>query len=795
MADEQQIQNIFERLRSGADLTAEQLKVLGVDALTTGDKIKNAGVKTAVALDKAGVSLSRGIAGFASGVAKGETSFKALNPVIDGVVGALGEMAKIVPFAGNAVAGALKLAAEGSKFLLDQLETATKSFQEMSRVGALTASGLTGLRQQFLRSGQTLQGFQKTISANADTLARFRGTVGQGAEDFSKIVGGLVDSNFGDQLRNLGFTADDIGESTAGFIQQQTRLGLAQTKSQAQLIQGSKQYAEELDVLAKLTGQSRAELQKQQDAALSESRFRAATDKLVAEGNEKGAKALLNFQSRFAKIAPGISQGIRDSLTNVSSEAARQLFQSTGGASQEIIERLKTGAIDQDQATRELQAAIQGTLPTMREYSAQVGEGTKKFIAYNEASDVSTATLEGQVLVAKKTQEAQKKGDDKLTAAAVDSQKQLEQMNRNINALAFEFLPAASTAVQTFTETLNTGIQEIAKVLKIDLPTLGNQKTAAAAGGGKGQYGSGRGTAAGRIGGAVAAAGAGALIGSAFGPVGTVIGGVVGGIGGALGYDVPGAIQELRQPKPEEVVEFSGRSGSRENFDKLDPSVKTAFVSMAQEYNKATGKKLKINSAFRTREDQERLKKAEKPGIPVAAPGTSLHERGLAVDLDRAMIAELQKGGYLSRFGFQHNPRDPVHIFKGSGGVAEGDQGFRRGGIASGPESGYRALLHGMEAIVPLADNRSIPVSFRDAKVPDIGSAVMGQELPKMNEAMNRQSEILQKQLEKSEAMIQALNRFASGEQLQMMISKLDTLGDKMSTSNDINSRILQVQM
>ena len=98
MADEQQIQNIFEQLRSGADLTAEQLKVLGVDALTTGDKIKNAGVKTAVALDKAGVSLSRGIAGFASGVAKGETSFKALNPVIDGVAGALGEMAKVLSF-------------------------------------------------------------------------------------------------------------------------------------------------------------------------------------------------------------------------------------------------------------------------------------------------------------------------------------------------------------------------------------------------------------------------------------------------------------------------------------------------------------------------------------------------------------------------------------------------------------------------------------------------------------------------------------------------------------------------
>jgi hypothetical protein len=474
MADEQQIQNIFERLRSGADLTAEQLKVLGVDALTTGDKIKNAGVKTAVALDKAGVSLSRGMAGFASGVAKGETSFKALNPVIDGVSGALGEMAKIIPVAGTAIAAALKLAAEGSKFLLDQLESATKSFQEMSRVGALTASGMTGLRQQFLRSGQTLQGFQKTVSANADTLARFRGTVGQGAEDFSKIVGGLVDSNFGDQLRNLGFTADDIGESTAGFIQQQTRLGLAQTKSQAQLIQGSKQYAEELDVLAKLTGQSRAELQKQQDAALSESRFRAATELLVAEGNEKGAKALLNFQSRFAKIAPGISQGIRDSLTNANTEAAKQLFQSTGGASREIIERLKAGIITEDQATSELQDALKATSKQALVYASNVGEGAKQFVNTSEQMDVINARLKDGELIAKETQESQKKGADKTTAAAVDAQKQLEQMNRGIAELATDLLPAAATAVQTFTSTLNQGLKEIADVLTHVRSSWGN---------------------------------------------------------------------------------------------------------------------------------------------------------------------------------------------------------------------------------------------------------------------------------------------------------------------------------
>lgn len=38
--------------------------------------------------------------------------------------------------------------------------------------------------------------------------------------------------------------------------------------------------------------------------------------------------------------------------------------------------------------------------------------------------------------------------------------------------------------------------------------------------------------------------------------------------------------------------------------------------------------------------------------------------------------------------------------------------GFNTGGIASGPNSGYAALLHGTEAVVPLPDGRSIPVDM-----------------------------------------------------------------------------------
>tara|TARA_R100001440_G_scaffold35191_1_gene54176 strand:- start:44202 stop:45626 length:1425 start_codon:yes stop_codon:yes gene_type:complete len=44
--------------------------------------------------------------------------------------------------------------------------------------------------------------------------------------------------------------------------------------------------------------------------------------------------------------------------------------------------------------------------------------------------------------------------------------------------------------------------------------------------------------------------------------------------------------------------------------------------------------------------------------------------------------------------------------------------GFNQGGIASGPKSGYPVTLHGTEAVVPLPDGRTIPVSIKG----DIGS-------------------------------------------------------------------------
>ena len=145
------------------------------------------------------------------------------------------------------------------------------------------------------------------------------------------------------------------------------------------------------------------------------------------------------------------------------------------------------------------------------------------------------------------------------------------------------------------------------------------------------------------------------------------------------------------------VLKFTSQTGSKGNFDALNAGLKTRVIAAAQEFNSMTGGKIVINSAKRDPEDQQRLwdetVKAGRPGIgptgkTVGKPGTSKHERGLAVDIqnyeDPVAVAAMNKQGLFQTV----MPRDPVHF-----------TAAKTGGMFSGPTEGYFVQLHGKEFV------------------------------------------------------------------------------------------------
>ena len=418
-------------------------------------------------------TLGKSFGKFAGELANGNTKFTTLNPLIDSVAGALGDMAKAIPFAGSAIAGGIKIVAEGSKFVIEQLQKTTETFKELGEVGALTATGMSGIQRGFLESGMSMEGYKKVIVSNSEALAKFGGTVGEGRDTLTRLTGSIVDSKAGDELRRIGYSADQIGETAAAFITQQTRLGLARNKTEAQLKAGTTSYAKELDLLSKVTGMSRTAIQKQQDAALSEGRFRAQTDEMIASGNVDGAKAIRNFQTVVSNVTPELGAAIRDTTTGfTNSDAAIKGFNATGGQLGGIIDDLKNNVISEGEALARLQQATRDNEETQRNFAKAAGDTGDVFVKYAELSDFNRAVIEGNTIKAKIAQDAQIAGQDDLTNKTVEAQKQLEQMSRQLANFGFTAMPAAATAVRGFTTALNDFIKFVAKTTGMQLQGL-----------------------------------------------------------------------------------------------------------------------------------------------------------------------------------------------------------------------------------------------------------------------------------------------------------------------------------
>ena len=657
MADEsQELQQEMARLRA-------QVQGLADDVENAKTGLKAFGKATG----EGALNVGKGLGSFAKQVGQGDTSFKSLNGIVDITTNALGGMAKAIPFAGEAINAALKATAEASKFMLDQMDNTVKAFNELGKVGALTEAGMSGLQRQFIASGLSFQGFQKQIVENATALARFQGMTGDGAEAFSKIAGTLTRAG-DDSLRRLGMSADQIGESVGAFVTRQTRLGLTQGRSNEELARGAKAYAIELDGLQKLTGLSREALQKQQDAALSEGRFRANIDELVAEGKIKEAEALMSLQSQINAVGPQLGQGVRDLLSGAGTDAARRLMASTGGAAQDILDRVKNNSLTATDAALELQAASQRMGEVARTNAKYTDEANSAMVKYNEQSDLNTAKMVNGQLVRERQEKQMAKGTDQLTDQTVEAQRSMEGLNIEMQKLGFTFLPNASTAVKHFAKTMEKLVAYInEKVLGITSSTTLDQQLQ--------QQGARAGsTAADMLGGA--------------GPQSAA---EEQALRASPAYQAERARLGGGPPTvtPEDYVAFTSGTGDREHFGQLLPSVQAQFLEMAKAYNQMTGKKLQVNSAFRSPDEQVSV---DSGGNPKAAAGKSLHNFGRAIDIQSDQRAYLESEGLLTKYGFRPLAGDPPHISAASGA------------ILSGPMGGYRPNLtmHGTEAVIPL---------------------------------------------------------------------------------------------
>jgi putative chitinase len=277
----------------------------------------------------------------------------------------LGKFLKEIPGIGKYLRLAVIAGAEYVKAVNKQSDALYKSYQEISRTGAIGAGGMTEVYQNLKQFGygiDELGNMGALLADNGKNLALFSGSVSRGTGQIADLAQGVKDSDLRRQFMNLGLSVDAQNQMIAGYAIQQGRLGRATDVT----TKGMAAYVREQEILTRLTGQSAREMQEQFEAQLQMDDFMAGIMDMPDEA-QKQAKIVINQLSAIdpsGKLARGFAASI-NGLGHTTEEGA-QMFAASNGKSQEAAMALARGTLSASDYLQQYGDAVSQNIPTMK---------------------------------------------------------------------------------------------------------------------------------------------------------------------------------------------------------------------------------------------------------------------------------------------------------------------------------------------------------------------------------------------------------------------------------------------
>ena len=263
----------------------------------------------------------------------------------------------------------------GLRTLGNRLDVNIETFRQLSQTGANFGQSIVDLRQAAANAALPLDDFASLVANNSQNLAALFGSTSQGARAIANL--GRITREVGiERLAPLGFTVDEINETLLLNLDAQRRTGILNQLTDSQRTASAINFAEQLDRLAKLTGQQRDELRQQIEQQQSNERFQAALQGQTDETRQR----LQAFAGTVAGISPQLAEGFQDLIANAGvpvTESALALVQNIPEA-QSIIRNLINGTVSAEQALVNIRDVSSASIDRFKKATVT---GTVEFLA------------------------------------------------------------------------------------------------------------------------------------------------------------------------------------------------------------------------------------------------------------------------------------------------------------------------------------------------------------------------------------------------------------------------------
>ena len=657
----------------------------------------------------------------------GAVGASVFNDSIDASTKALGDLVGLIPYVGGALKLLVKGASDYTQAVNKQADQLYSTYKQMGEIGAAGAGGMQSVYDNLKKLNlgvNELDKFAGLVGENAQTLASFGKTVGSGLNEFSNIANAIQQSDVGAEFRDMGISVMEINKGIAGYTKMQTLVGGRQKMTTDQLIAASQDYIREVDLLAKMTGKTRAEQEASKESAMAEERYAAYKYELDqrAKMGDDAAKAQLatveSTQIMLDKMAPETRKGFLNILSGtLDTPEAAKLLMTMPQAAAVAGKQTFTQAEFQAAALKDITSNLQGGGLQL----AKMGSNNDTFLSIQEQMKLKgyleNATYDERLAAAKK--------DQKLTDQATKNMGKIEDANRtsrdNLNDLinaGIEPVTAGMKGLANATDATITAMTKMAEMAGVTVKKREKQAAPAAA----------PSAAPSRPGGSlneriIQAESGGRNVANQSGPGGRSTSSAFG-----LAQITKGTFADLAKSAQPGSALF----GKTFEDMKLDEGLQREALSQLSDKNRAILAKANVS----TTDAAMYLAHFLGPGGAIRA----LRASDSAVLNSAVNSDQIEANPNLQKMG-------TVGDLKAWADKKMGGTGYKFGGIATGPEEGYNATLHGTEAVVPLPDGRTIPVQMMGA---DQQTGIMAAQLARLDDIMR----VMQNQLGVSEKIL-----------------------------------------
>jgi hypothetical protein len=722
---QQELEDI-QRFGRASDETRRQLMDLSVGVKGTTEGL----TRNFKALGTSGVSLVKELNAGAVGAS-------VFNNSIGSVANALGDLLGTIPYVGTALKTIVKGASEYTQAVNQSADRLYSTYKELGEMGAATAGGMQDVynnvkKLNLSESAADLQKFSGMVRENSQTLAYFGTTVGGGVKEFANIAQSIQQSDVGAEFRDMGISVDEINKGILSFTKMQMLTGGRQKMTTDQLVAASQDYIREVDMLAKLTGKNRAEQEAAKESAMAEERYAGYKSELAdrAKLGDKAAEEQLKqaeaTQTMLDKLAPETRKGFLNVLSGtLDTPEAAKLLQTMPEAYAVAAKQTFTQAEFQEAALRDLKSSNRERSIAL----SKMGANDDTYLKLSEQNKLIAAFESGTIDERKAAAREASKLTDKNTAdmgkIEDENRKSRDKLNDLIN-VGIGPVTTSMKGLASATESTIEGMTKMAEKLGV---TVTKREAAPAAPSGAAPAAApaptGGAAAPSRPGGSLSeriiqAESGGRNIANQSGPGGRATSSAFG-----LAQITKGTFEGLAKS----AAPGSALFGKTFDDMKVDEGLQREALSQLSDKNRAVLAKANVS----TSDAAMYLAHFLGPGGAVKA----LQAGDSAVLSSAVSSKQIEANPNLQKMA-------TVGDLKAWADKKMGGGGYRFGGIATGPEEGYDATLHGTEAVVPLPDGRTIPVQMMGA---DQQTGIMAAQLARLDDIMR----VMQNQLSVSE--------------------------------------------